>query len=27
LDAYEYSYERDMKRIMDAINYEEVMWC
>lgn len=25
LDAYEYSYERDMKRIMDAINYEEVM--
>lgn len=25
MDAYEYSYERDMKRIMDAINYEEVM--
>lgn len=24
MDAYEYSYERDMKRIMDAINYEEV---
>lgn len=25
LDAYEYSIERDMKRIIDAINYEEVI--
>ena len=25
LDSNEYSWERDMKRIMDAINYEEVM--
>lgn len=25
MDAYEYSIERDMKRIIDAINYEEVM--
>lgn len=25
LDGYEYSIERDMKRIIDAINYEEVM--
>jgi hypothetical protein len=27
MDAYEYSIERDMKRIIDAIDYEEVMWC
>lgn len=25
LDSFEYSWERDMKRIIDAINYEEVM--
>ena len=25
LDAYEYSIERDMKRIIDAINYEEII--
>lgn len=25
MDAYEYSIERDMKRIIDAINYEEVL--